>query len=84
MHGGLERMHAISTNYIPSPSSPLHSTPPPLTHTHTSSSPSNPGVREYKAWGVKVIESNDNIVGPEIESDIWEGEQFTVRAEAWM
>mmetsp|Transcript_31164 Transcript_31164/g.69293 ORF Transcript_31164/g.69293 Transcript_31164/m.69293 type:complete len:161 (-) Transcript_31164:542-1024(-) len=33
-------------------------------------------VREYTAWGVKVIESNDTIVGQESEKDYWESEEF--------
>ena len=37
--------------------------------------------REFKAWGVRVIESNESLTGPEEEKDFWEGEQFQVGEE---
>jgi hypothetical protein len=45
--------------------------------------PLEPGVvREYKAYGLRVIETNDNFRGPEDEADFWESEDFTVGMHA--
>ena len=48
----------------------------------SSSPPTPPTTREYKAWGVKVVESTDSFpAGPEAEKDFWEGEKFQVGRE---
>lgn len=35
-------------------------------------------MREFNRWGVKVLESDSNITGPEAQKDMFEGEAWEV------
>lgn len=40
-------------------------------------------VKEEVRWGIRVIESDAPLDGPENKEDMWEGEKFNVRGGPW-
>eukprot|EP00955_Chlamydomonas_euryale_P052307 355115-Chlamydomonas_euryale.AAC.6 len=74
----------------PPPPSPAAASSPE-TASSWSAEPGPPGgevapgmTREYKAFGMRVIEANDSIKGPEDELDFWESDNFEVcRRDGW-